>query len=56
MSKVVEETGVHELVKLIGHRFYPDVAHEEIGKKVGIAVFVKFVVESVMVAIVDPTH
>ena len=53
---LVKETDVCELVKVIGHRLPPHVADDETGKKVGIAVLVKFMVQSVIVAIIDPTH
>ena len=56
MTILVEERSVHEFVKVIGQRLQPHVVHEKIGKKVGIAVFVKFTVESVIVPIEDPTY
>ena len=53
---LVEERDVHELMKVIGQSLQPHIVNEETGKKVDIAVFVKFKVQSVIVAIIDPTH
>ena len=55
VSELVEETGVHEPVIMIGQRLHPHVAHGEICKKVCIAVLINLIVESVVVAITDPT-